>query len=327
VTALRVEFGAIGTTACVVAERPGDLVAARRALESEIERIDLACSRFRPDSDLARVHRSAGAPVPIGDALVEALQVAMHAAEVTGGLVDPTVGASVVALGYDRDFAAVEQRKHVGIPRDVLPRPLPVSSGWRAVELDVEARTVRVPPGTVLDLGATAKALAVDRAARAVQLACLGPVVVGIGGDLAVAGRPPDGGWSIRVADRHRGGEPAATAGDGRDPTSIACVALHDGALATSSTSVRRWRFAGRNCHHIVDPGTGLPAGGRWCTVSVAGATCVDANTASTAAIVMGDGARSWLAARRLPSRLVATDGTVTHVAGWPPEAEARAAA
>ena len=327
VTALRVEFNAIGTTACVVAERPADLIAARRALEVEIERIDLACSRFRPDSDLAGVHRSAGAPVRIGGALVEALQVAMHAAEVTSGLVDPTVGANVIALGYDRDFAAVQQRVDTAIPGAGAARPLPPPPGWRAIELDVDTRTVRVPRGAVLDLGATAKALAVDRAARTAQQVCVGSVVVGIGGDIAVAGRPPDGGWSIRIADRHRGGEPAPAADSGQTSSGTACVALRDGALATSSTAFRRWRFGGRECHHIVDPRTGLPTANRWCTVSVAGATCVDANTASTAAIVLGDDAPSWLASRRLPSRLVAVDGTITHVAGWPADAEARVAA
>ncbi|HEV7627251.1 MAG TPA: FAD:protein FMN transferase, partial [Streptomyces sp.] len=70
--------------------------------------------------------------------------------------------------------------------------------------------------------------------------------------------------------------------------------------------------------HHIVDPRTGAPAEGGWRTVSVAARSCVDANTATTASIVLGPAAPGWLSERRLPARLVADDGTAHTVAGWP---------
>jgi thiamine biosynthesis lipoprotein len=70
--------------------------------------------------------------------------------------------------------------------------------------------------------------------------------------------------------------------------------------------------------HHIVDPATGLPASGPWRTATVAAATCVDANTASTAAIVMGVRAAAWLQRVGLPARLIDRDGAVLRVAGWP---------
>ena len=265
--------------------RSSDLVPARHALEREIERIDLACSRFRPDSDIARVHRAGGRWTHVGEALFEAVSVAVDAARVTDGLVDPTVGAAIVALGYDRDFATLSHAPDEGVT--VVPAPV---CGWRAIELDPEGVSVRVPPGTVLDLGATAKALAVDRAGSAAARWCRDGVLVGIGGDLALAGPPPPEGWPVRIADRHddRGCERGA----GPAP----CVALHDGGLATSSTAVRRWTRGKHTCHHIVDPITGLPTSGRWRTASVAAATCVQANVASTAAIVLGDGAAQWLA-------------------------------
>ena len=98
-------------------------------------------------------------------------------------------------------------------------------------------------------------------------------------------------------------------------------VHLHGGGLATSSTAVRRWRRGGRLLHHLLDPRTGLPAEPVWRTVTVTAATCVDANTASTAAIVRGRNAPAWLAELGLPSRLVDSAGTVHRVAGWPPDA------
>ena len=95
-------------------------------------------------------------------------------------------------------------------------------------------------------------------------------------------------------------------------------VTITAGGLATSGTTRRRWRRGGRTVHHIVDPRTGDIPASRWRTVSVAAATCVDANTASTAAVVLGDAAPGWLAARGLPARLVDVDGAVSTTAGWP---------
>jgi thiamine biosynthesis lipoprotein len=152
----------------------------------------------------------------------------------------------------------------------------------------------------------------VDKAVAAAATECAGGVLVNVGGDLAVAGPSPAGGWSVLVADSHR----APTDGPGQR------IAVHDGALATSSTTVRRWTQAGAVRHHIVDPATGASAPETWRTVSVAASSCVDANAASTAAILMGEAAPGWLAERKLPARLVRPDGATVTVADWPADVE-----
>src|SRR5439155_2155330 len=167
-----------------------------------------------------------------------------------------------------------------------------------------------VPAGVELDLGATAKALACDRAATAAA-AVAGGVLVAVGGDVAVAGATPAGGWPVRIADDH------AAPLDVPGPT----VALGGGGLATSSTTVRRWRSGAVELHHLVDPRTGRPAESPWRTVSVAARTCVDANVASTASFLLED-APGWLESRRLPARLVSIGGESTVVAGWPADTE-----
>ena len=159
-----------------------------------------------------------------------------------------------------------------------------------------------------LDLGATAKAWCADRAAEDAAAATGAGILVGLGGDFALAGPAPAGGWVIRIADRHD---------DAPDPRAP-MVAVASGGLATSGTASRRWWRGDRLLHHIVDPATGLPADGGWRTVSVAGATCVDANVASTAAIILGLGAPAWLESRGLAARLVADDGTIVTTGGWP---------
>ncbi|ARF53334.1 FAD:protein FMN transferase [Streptomyces gilvosporeus] len=294
-------FPALGTTAALLVTDPDALEAARAILDEELAAIDAACSRFRTDSELSRANAAAGTTVQVGAVFAEALEVALRAAEITDGAVDPTVGASVVALGYDRTFTALR-------PQDCVPvRPARPSADWRAVRWDRVTRLLRVPEATALDLGATAKAWAADRAARhaAARLGC--GVLVNLGGDLSAAGQAPPGGWRIAIADHHARPAPAG-------PT----VSVTGGGLATSGTAARMWRRGGRVLHHIVDPATGELPAPVWRTVSVAAATCVDANTAGTASIVLGERAVPWLRRAGLPARLVAVDGAVVRLGGWP---------
>lgn len=276
--------------------------AARAAVEAQLAEFDAACSRFREDSELTAVNAAGGSAVRVSGVLIDALEVALRAAALTGGRVDPTVGGVLVLSGYDRDFPEVRGSRVRRLRAGRVP-------GWRVVELDRRSSTVRVPAGVRLDLGATAKALAADRAAgRALRAAQVTGVLVNLGGDIATAGDAPAGGWPVRVADSHRAG-----AGQPGQTLSIA-----SGGLSTSSTTVRRWRRRGGEVHHIVDPSSGAPAAGPWRTVSVAASTCVDANIASTAAIVLGPRARAWLEDAGLPARLVSVGGEVELTSGWP---------
>ncbi|GLX53244.1 FAD:protein FMN transferase [Streptomyces hygroscopicus subsp. hygroscopicus] len=304
-----VSFPALGTTAALFVTEPAALRTAEAVLRAELAAVDRACSRFRSDSELTRVNRSAGGPVTVGEVFAEALLAALRAADLTDGAVDPTVGHAVAALGYDRTFASLR-------PDDVrpLPRLRPVP-GWRGIDFDPRTGRLFLPPHTSLDLGATAKALAADRAARHAAAATGCGVLVGLGGDLATAGPTPADGWRVALADDHA--RPATDHGP--------AVAITGGALATSGIRVRTWRRAGRTLHHIVDPATGEPAAPVWRTVTVAAATCVDANTASTASIVLGDRAVDWLRGTALPARLVGLDGHVVRLGGWPPDSDAPA--
>jgi thiamine biosynthesis lipoprotein ApbE len=327
---------------------PTKLAPARELLGDDLAALDLACSRFRPDSELVAVGNAArGAPgpvtVPVSPLLAEAIEVSLRAAELTDGDVDPTVGGILRALGYDRDFAelqtattattmdrCIDPGAHNGPPSSwkadayayayayayadpgagtVGVRTIP---GWRSVSVDLAAGKLTVPAGVQLDLGATVKGWAADCSAAKIadRLGC--GVLVSLGGDTAVAGPPPtEAGWPIRVQDTTL---PLEDTPDG--PSQV--VSIRVGGLATSSTAARRWHHGGDVLHHILDPRTGLPAAPVWRTVSVAAATCADANTAATAAIIRGDRAPGWLAGLNLPARLVSQDGGVRTVAGWP---------
>jgi thiamine biosynthesis lipoprotein len=294
---------ALGGTLRVIVTRPGAILAAKAAVDEVVAAIDLAASRFREDSELSRLNASLERDVTISPLLARAIAVALRGANLSGGTVDPTIGSAIRLAGYDSDFALVPpEGDRIHIVAEHVP-------GWRAVQLDAGSGTVRLPQGVEIDLGATAKALASDLAAAAACKAMGGGgVLVSLGGDIAVAGEAPPDGWSIQTSD-----DSAAPIDDAEE-----AITITSGGIATSSTTVRRWTRGGVVMHHIIDPATGLPADTCWRTASVVAATCVDANIASTAAIVMGRKAVAWLEANHLPARLVELDGIVQRIAGWP---------
>jgi thiamine biosynthesis lipoprotein len=293
---------AIGTTATVAVTDPGSADEALATLSEELRAIDAACSRFRADSELRAVERNSdGRPVPVSPLLFEALDVACRTAVLTAGTVDPTVGAALIELGYDRDFPEVTD----GCSSGGGPVPAP---GWWRIELDEDARTVALPSGVHVDVGATAKALVADRAAvrLAEELGC--GVLVNLGGDVAVAGPPPPGGWAVGIA-------PEATVPPDRADQVVAIVA---GGLATSGTTARSWIRHGRRVHHIIDPWTGESAPSVWTLVSTTAPSCLEANAWSTAAVVWGEDAIGNLRGLGVSARLVNVRGTVLHTGHWP---------
>jgi thiamine biosynthesis lipoprotein len=311
---------AIGTTAVVAVTDPATADRALAMLDDDLAALDDACSRFRPDSELSRIERTAGGrPVVVSSLLFEALEVACAVAVRTAGIVDPTIGAALVELGYDRDFDELRTDGTGTIP-SVTGRAMPVhrpAPGWWRIELDPERHTVAIPEGIHVDLGSTAKAMAADRSARRIADELGGGVLVSLGGDVAVAGSAPAGGWAVGIATE-------CTAGaDEVDQV----VALHRGGLATSGTTARTWRVGGRRMHHIVDPWTGQPAAPVWSLVSTTAPSCIEANAWSTAAVVWGDDAPGNLAAHGVPARLVRADGAVTMIGDWPHDPPAATAA
>lgn len=298
---------ALGTYVQLVVAQADRLDAARAEAERVLALVDVGCSRFRDDSDLTKANRAAGEWVTVRPVLAEAVNAALWAAGETDGLVDPTLGQSLAAIGYDRDLPQVQA--------DFGPTSIPLPAmpdAWRqvGVRIDGDHAEVFVPFGACLDLGATGKAFAADLVAREIVEKVDTDLVISIGGDVAIGERDPGGDgheWQIAVGELP-GSEPDQT------------VVLRRGGMATSSTMHRRWTRGNASVHHLLDPRTGRSVEGSWRTVSVAASTCLAANTASTVSIVLGDQAPTWLTEHDLAARLVGRDGRVVTVAGWPEE-------
>jgi len=284
------------TRARLVVTNPGVLAAARELVDSYLAQVDDAANRFREDSEIRRLVGRTGW-VTLSPTLTHLMSEALAAAELTDGDVDPTVGGAVSRLGYDRDLRLVLDE--TGPVRAVV-RPVP---GHRSLRL--EGSRLLLPPGIELDLGASAKAVAADRAAQLVHGAFGTGVLVSLGGDIATAGAAPSSGWQIHVQDRDE------------DPWTQ--IELPGGsAVATSSTVSRQWRRGDRTLHHIVDPRTGQPAPEFWRSVTVAADCCAHANAITTACLVRGAPAVAWVRSLGLPARFLRHDGVVVLTDGWP---------
>jgi FAD:protein FMN transferase len=251
--------------------------AAIRRLFADRER---TFSRFLPSSELASVNASAGRPTVVSPEFAEMLERSLALAAETGGLVDPTVGGALAALGYTRDIATLGDDPAPAGP----PAPAP---GWRSVELS--GRLLVMPRGCALDLNGVVKSATVDDAVALLD----GDGFVSAGGDLAV-----------------RGPTTVSLPGGG-------AVSVVQGGIATSGTSKRRWRRAGEVHHHLVDPKTGRSAVSPWEAVTAAGATCVAADVAARAAFLAGQDGPGWLDRRGIPGRFVAGGGTIAVNRSW----------
>jgi len=300
-------FRAIGVDCQVVATHDIALASACRLAESRLARLGAVASRFRSDSEVVRLARL-GAPAgsrtvtaPASRLLLSLVDDALWAADVTGGLVDPTLGRAMESIGYDADLAEVLARPvRDGSPSRVAEAP---RSTLGDVRIDLMACTITIAAGSLIDLGATAKASMADRIARELARHSGGGFLVDLGGDIAVAGQPPPGGWVISTDD---------------DDSTAHRIGITTQGVATSGTDRRRWHVDGTLRHHLLDPVTCQPVSRTWRRVTCVGATALEANTASTAACVLADAAVDWLTERGIPARLVPERGAVVCTTGWP---------
>ncbi|HET6154004.1 MAG TPA: FAD:protein FMN transferase [Marmoricola sp.] len=288
------------TTARLVVTDSAVLDDARELCEGVLTGIGRVASRFDADSELRSLSDD-GRPHPVSPLLSDLIAEALAASAASGGAVDPTVGATLIDLGYDRDISLLEDADGRMVARVRRVR------GWRSVRLTGD--TLTLPPGVILDLGATAKASAADRCARAVAARFGVGALVALGGDIATAGHGPGPDWQITVQD---------VASDRPEQ-----VRLPSGwAMSTSSTRRRTWTVCDAASdasvqHHLIDPRTSRPVQDTWSSVTAVARTCLAANTATTGAMVLGITGQDWLRRIGVPARALTLDGRVVRFGGW----------
>lgn len=272
--------------------------------EGLLVEFDQVASRFRSDSELVtQFDGNARKTVSVSPLLFEALVAAMRGANASNGFVDPTLGRSLVSLGYDRDFELIAK---YGLGNRDLRFSLPV--GYKGVSLDQSTCTVSVAEGVRFDLGATGKAFLADKIRSEIETTLDEPVLVNLGGDISASVVNHGRSWLVNITD------------DGSlEPESAGLlIGLRGGGLATSSTLTRSWKVGSKNFHHILDPNSGTSANSEFYAVTVISGTALDANIASTGTIAMGETGRQWLHNLKLPALARGKDGN-EYFGGWSP--------
>ena len=232
-------------------------------------RIEESCTRFEARSELRQLTAQVGIAVPVSAILYEAVQFALAVAEESSGAFDPTVGHAMETRGFNQEY-----RTGQTIRTDLEPSG---SVSYRDVRLDPSRKTITLLRPLILDLGAIAKGLAIDLAAR--ELRQFENFAIDAGGDLYLGGCSPNGEpWSIGI--RH----------PRRDNELIDSLRVSNRAVCTSGDYERQIPTQG---HHILDPRVGASARAV-ASVTVVAPTAMLADALATAAFVLGptDGIR-----------------------------------
>jgi thiamine biosynthesis lipoprotein len=269
-------FTAMGTTIELLVEAAD---ADFDAAVAEFERLEQVMSRFRPTSELSQLNRDGA--IEASQDLAEVVELALSARDRTDGLFDPTVHDAVVGAGYDRTFDELEP--------DLSAAATAARCGGA---VSVDGRRIALEHGFHVDLGGIGKGFAAERVAQ--QLALAGPCLVSAGGDVAVRGVPAQGTWPVAV-----------------DATLT--LGLDRGGLATSGRDRRRWRRAGAEVHHLIDPATGRPSSSDLVRVTAIGSDAVEAEVLAKTLLLGGsDAART----AGVPAVLVTDDGRTLRTGG-----------
>lgn len=222
--------------------------------------VEARCSRFDPNSELSQVSATADRAVPVSDLVFEALRFAVHVAEISEGAFDPAVGGAMLARGFNRHYMTGEEVK------GTVPPVRGQSPSYRDIVLDAGAKTVTLLRPLVLDLGAVAKGLAIDLAAK--ELAEVRNFSIDAGGDLYLGGKNDDeADWVVGI--RH----------PRKDHAVIEVVRVSDKAVCTSGDYERG--------EHLLNPPMQSTAS-TVASATVIAPTAMLADAASTAAFVMG---------------------------------------
>ncbi len=298
----KLEFRAMGSGMMAIIEADSSQAGERLArIPSMFEEWEAALSRFRPESELSKHNRQSGSTVKVGPIMWEVLNEALAAAQLTDGLVTPTMLTALERAGYDASFETIKERSAVAVMPE-RSATLVAEEDWRAIKLHQGKHTITTPAGMRLDLGGIVKGWAADKAAR--WLGEIAPAMVDAGGDIAFSGARADGSaWPIGVDDPLTRGK------------QLELLALRGGGVATSGRDYRRWRVGDRWHHHILDPRTAQPADTDVLSATVIAPSTMQAEVAAKATLILGSRQGiEWIEARPpLSALLTLEDGQVLY--------------
>jgi thiamine biosynthesis lipoprotein len=281
------------------ASEPENLPGWNGAIEL-LEHLEACWSRFRPASDISRLNLADGRPLRVDPVTITLIDTMIDAWRTTEHRFDPTILPALMEAGYR---ASIDDPGRVTI----LPSGAMHIGGFdhgeatlEHVEIDRGAGTVRLPPGLVIDAGGIGKGLAADLSVAHALRSGADGAMTSIGGDIAMGGRPPEGGWIVHVEHPDD------------DHGMLGTISVTGGGVATSSTRSRRWSQQGVEHHHVIDPWTSAPSMTDLSSVTVIARSGWLAEAHATAALLSGScEVIEYLDRHDLSGLAVTGDGTI----------------
>jgi thiamine biosynthesis lipoprotein len=267
------EFTAMNTTIQVAAEGHRDaLVPGFQEIRCFIADCEARFSRFRENSELCMLNRSAGTWFQASKEMIDLMKEAQDLYQLTDGLFDPSTLQILRRVGYDRSMDEIKQFGQ--LPAAVLAQP--AVSRFGQIRLDFANEAILLPAGVQVDFGGIAKGWIAEQAAR--LLADYTPAcAVSIGGDMFFHGTPAgEIAWQVSLEDPLD------------EKRVLAVLSVGSGALTTSTVTRRMWLQGNQVRHHIIDPRTGAPADVEWLSVSVGAPKATTAEAFAKAILIGG---------------------------------------
>lgn len=235
---------------------------------SIMQDLEKTLSRFIEDSDVSKINANTGEWVEISDTTLEVIQMGINIGELSQGAFDITIGALLDLWGFGSG--------HYYVPNDAELEKALATIDYKKVEINQEENKVRIPEGTILDLGGIAKGYIVDQGIEFLKSEHVIRAIINAGGDISVIGRRPDDQpWRVGVQDPE-------------SPASIRWVLpLENTTVVTSGDYQRYFEYGGQKWHHIIDPKTGYPADSLR-SVTIVGDDAAISDAVSTAVFVLG---------------------------------------
>lgn len=251
-----------------------------------MEELEGMLSRFIHDSEIAEINRRAGQWVKVSPVTLEVVELGLAMGELTDGAFDITIGSVLDLWGFGSGQHAVPSEEELAARLSTVD--------YTKVEVDKDQNRVRIPEGTVLDLGGIAKGYIIDRGTDILRRANVERSIINAGGDISVIGRRPDNlPWRVGVQN------PAK-------PSEIRWVLPLDNQNVVTSGDYQRYFMVGsERYHHILDPRTGYPAR-ELTSVTIVGKDSATCDALSTAVFVLG-----WKEGRALVEKLADVEAII----------------
>jgi len=286
-----VQFNAMASPCEVIVQTKDKALALKlgNIITKEVWRIEDKFSRYKQDSLCSLINNNAGKSIAIDNETFQLLTFADQCFQLSDGLFDITSGVLRKVWSFQGD-----NHKNSIFPSSAKVSKNLLHVGWHKIHFDQQKVTLL--KGMEIDFGGIGKEYAVDRSIILAKQLTDEPVLVNLGGDLAVSGpRHNNETWQVAIENPDVDSQVNTDVNTNSNNCADMIVALKSGALATSGDAKRFLIKDGIRYGHILNAKTGWPIEKAPRSITVVAPQCIQAGILATLALLQGSDAEHFL--------------------------------